>query len=626
MGISINQIYQFDNLALALNYAKDGAKRFFMPDFFRHQDYVHDSKRKLKELSLKLKRREYRPNTILEIDIPKSGLAVRPGTVLDFEDFVVLYAILVPYLEKIEKTLPENVYSMRLVEEKRRNPSLLFESRPIPLLPFKKRKTLAQFEEWYEAWPEFDAQLKRYIQKEGFSYLAVSDITAYFENISHEVLRHTLLHCMNTDDDLYPINLFMDILSQWTTMPPHGIKIGRGIPQGNDISSYLGNIYLSPLDKVLCALEKQGDIKYLRYMDDVKILAKSRANAMEALFAMNKVLRGLQLNVQGSKTNIYEKEEMAEILYDDRMDKLNPIVEDILERKKKGRLENRALRGGFENSLREVVGGVRGIKDSKDLRLIKRSLTGFTAIRKGYAINKCMLYMKTNPILTDKIVRYFKVFPTGEKIGTEVFEYIFKSKEALEYQVAKFIEVFAYKNNCPTGLLMELMGLVKNAKTHWTIRTNALISLSYLNLQQSTYRDLRKLYDEETNYFVKRAFLLCFLGVSSEEWRRNIINAAKLDSDRRVSLFSKYLSDILENVETQKYEVSNLALLAKEESLLLVDESYKYILLRESASPEILRKVYDSCRKIRLTAYPLAVRLRIEETKDVVKRKLNDLT
>lgn len=625
MGISLNQICSFDNLALALNYAKDGAKRFFMPDFFRHQDYIHDSKNRIKELSFRLKRKEYRPKPILEIDIPKSGLAVRPGIVLDFEDFIVLYAILLPYLEKIEKMLPDNVYSLRLVEPARRTHNLLFESRPIPLLPFKKRKTLAQFEEWYEAWPEFDSDLKKYIEKEKYTHLAVSDITAYFENISHEVLRHTLLHCMGTDDDYYPINLLMDILSQWTTIPPHGIKIARGIPQGNDISSYLGNIYLSQLDTVLCALEKHGEIKYLRYMDDVKILAKSRASAMKALFEMNKVLRGLQLNVQGSKTDIYEQAEMLETLYDPRLDKLNPVVEEILERKISGRLDNRARRSNYETLLKEVVGVLRKLKDSKDLRLFKRSLTGFTAIRKGYAITKCMSYMRTNPILTDKIVKYFKVFPTGDKIGAEIYNFVFKSKEALEYQAAKFIEVFAFKNNCPTGLLAELMGLVKNAETHWAIRTNALISLSYLTLQQSTYRELRGLYKEETNYFVKRAFLLCFIGVTSEKWRSHIVDDAKLDSDRRVSMFAKYLWDILVDMKTQKYELSNLALLTKEDSLLLVDESYKFLLLRESKSLEILKGLDSLCRTVRLTAYPLPVRLRIEETKDFVKQKLDIL-
>lgn len=54
---ALEKISSMENLSLALNYTKDGAKRFFLPDFFRHQDYVHESKSLLRELSIRLKRK-----------------------------------------------------------------------------------------------------------------------------------------------------------------------------------------------------------------------------------------------------------------------------------------------------------------------------------------------------------------------------------------------------------------------------------------------------------------------------------------------------------------------------------------------------------------------------------------
>ena len=90
----LKQIATQDNLKLAFNYAKDGAKRFFIADFFRHQDYTHSSKRLLKDLGNRLLKKQYRPKVPLEVEVPKSGLSARPGTIVDFEDFIVLYAII----------------------------------------------------------------------------------------------------------------------------------------------------------------------------------------------------------------------------------------------------------------------------------------------------------------------------------------------------------------------------------------------------------------------------------------------------------------------------------------------------------------------------------------------------
>jgi len=619
---TLERISSPENLALALNYAKDGAKRFFLPDFFRHQDYVHDSKNLLRELSIRLKRREYRPKPAVEVDIPKSGLAVRPGVVLDFEDFVVLYAIILPYIEQIDRKLPENVYSWRLAEEGQRNTGGLFQDRPIPLLPAARRKEIQAFEEWYEAWPEFDRDTKQLIVKEGYTHLVISDITAYFENISHDVLRGTLLRCMDAHAH-YPVNLLIDILSQWTVLPPHGARVGRGIPQGNDISSYLGNIYLLPLDEVLCGLERSEGIRYLRYMDDVKILAKSRPAAMKALFAMNRVLRELQLNVQGAKTNIYVEHEMMEILSHPRMDAMNPIIEEILKKSRAGWIpQDECLK--YEEKLRPFLSLPRKLKEQKDVRLFKRLLTGLSKIRRGTAIHRAMSSVVAVPGLTDKIVSYFKVFRTGEKISRFLYGYIAGRGELFEYQIARFIEVFCFKNSVPAGLLNTLLGFVQDSDTHWAIRRNALIALSFLELSQSQMRKLRQFSKDEINHAVKRAFLLCFMG-TPPKWRAIILEHAKLDGDRRVSLFAKFLSDIMSDLGTQKYELSNLENWVTARSPLFVDESYKLLLLRDSRHLSVLIQLCRLLSKIKNTYYPVPVRWRIEESLRIARENLRKI-
>lgn len=625
MASALETICAKENLSLALNHSKDGAKRFFLPDFFRHQDYVHSSAKLIKELSNRLLRKEYQPKPVLEIDIPKSGLAVRPGVILDFEDFLVLYAITLPYIEKIDRQLPDAVYSWRLAEEGHRSTGALFQDRPLPLLPLKKRKEIQPFEEWYQAWPEFDKDTRDLIIKEGFTHLVVSDITAYFENISHDVLRATLLQCMDSDAH-YPVNLLIDILSHWTVLPPHGSKVPRGIPQGNDISSYLGNIYLLPLDRELGALELSEGIKYLRYMDDVKILAKSRAAAMKALFTMNRVLRELQLNVQGSKTNIYEGQDMLDVLEHKQLDNLNPVIDSVLDESRKGRIPY-AQKLKHEAALKPFLNGTpRTLRAQKDIRLFKRVLTGLAALKSPMAIYRCITYARSHPILTDKIVRYFKVFAGGDKIGKAVIELLSKEDEVFAYQAARFIEVFAHKNSMPPALPKVLLEFVRADSTHWSVKRNALIVLSFLDLSKDDRRELWARYKEETNYLVKKSFLLLFMDAGLK-WRAAAIEVAKLDSDRRVSLFAKFLADILLDANSQRYEISNLANFAREGSPLFVDESYKLFLLRDSPHLPILEQLIDFLSKVPGTRFPVHVRWRIKTVLEGAQRnraKLKD--
>ncbi len=264
----MSNFYDPKNLGLALNFAKDSAKKFFIPDFFRHQDFVHNSKRLLHDISIRLQNNEYSPHSILSVDIPKSGLTTRPGSIIEFADLVVLFSIICSLIEELDAKLPDNVYSFRLNPKYKEPDQSLLVDRDIPLLPIEKRKEIKRFEEWYEAWPEFDSETKKIIETGDYNFLVISDITSYYENINHDALRNIL---ESVPGKRPQINLLMEFLREWTIPMPDGYKIHRGIPQGNDISSFLGNIFLLPLDKELVKLEREDGLKHIGYLDDVTI-------------------------------------------------------------------------------------------------------------------------------------------------------------------------------------------------------------------------------------------------------------------------------------------------------------------------------------------------------------------
>ena len=73
----------------------------FILDPIGHVDFASSLDERLKHLIEQVQAYRYRPRHLLDIDIPKSGLSVRHGTVLPLEESILLHAItylLAPYL------------------------------------------------------------------------------------------------------------------------------------------------------------------------------------------------------------------------------------------------------------------------------------------------------------------------------------------------------------------------------------------------------------------------------------------------------------------------------------------------------------------------------------------------
>lgn len=96
----------------------------------------------------------------------------------------------------------------------------------------------------------------------------------------------------------------------------------RGIPQGNFVSSFLGNLFLLPLDRNFTKFEKKYEVQYFSYMDDVRVFTKRIEDARLAVFMMDRKLKRLHLNVQTAKTKILDHKsgEIKQKLIDERVD------------------------------------------------------------------------------------------------------------------------------------------------------------------------------------------------------------------------------------------------------------------------------------------------------------------
>lgn len=133
-------------------------------------------------------------------------------------------------------------------------------------------------------------------------YVLKLDVSQYFPSISHELLMEKLMACF-PDDSLRPL------LRSLLESHPVYAKAGRGIPIGNLTSQLFANFYLNDADRVAChALgtpfywldesKLSPDAFFIRYMDDLVLMAKDKRRACEAAErVVAEVQEGLDLKI-----------------------------------------------------------------------------------------------------------------------------------------------------------------------------------------------------------------------------------------------------------------------------------------------------------------------------------------
>ena len=175
--------------------ARDDTRQDFSEDLYSTRTYALSLNLMVQETINRLSKNSYQQRPLFRIEVPKGPLAFRPGTVIHIQDRVILSAIVLLMAPPLDKKLPDSVFSWRL-----KNPipkkGPIFRETDITDLPFLKKETIRQqvdpFEEWYRLWPVFDESTRKVFREDGYRFLAISDIAAYFENIQLPILRDSL--------------------------------------------------------------------------------------------------------------------------------------------------------------------------------------------------------------------------------------------------------------------------------------------------------------------------------------------------------------------------------------------------------------------------------------------------
>jgi hypothetical protein len=206
--------------------------------------------------------------------MPKASGLQRPLTLLAVEDQIVLQAIANVFAVKVQRR-------RRKVEHKTVFSNIV--QRPAGSIFF--------LQNWRHSYGLFQAKVGQYYRN-GHRWIAHFDLAAFYDTICHDMLLRTAFP-RTTDGSRATILQHLKTWSSDATITSHG----HGIPQGPNASDFLAECFLLPIDEAL----QKDRIRYIRYVDDIRLFGTSQDQVRAAAIRMEILLRDRGLIPQGQK-------------------------------------------------------------------------------------------------------------------------------------------------------------------------------------------------------------------------------------------------------------------------------------------------------------------------------------
>ncbi len=239
-------------------------KEAWVPDVLSYSDYLAAADRIVGEATQRIA--DHGPHDRpLEIEMPKTPIFTRTAHQLSVVDHLAFQGVVASFSRRIDKLLSASVFSARLSPD----PGVF---------------TLDGRKQWL-AWMESLSALI----KSGTPWMLKTDLTAYFDTVSHKRLSEDL-RTLNVPGD--SIAAVERMLGEWSQ------HRGFGLPQGPNASRLLGNLYMAPVDHVLA----DGPWHYSRYMDDLRIVGKTRAEVLRGFRILERECKRRGLILSPAKT------------------------------------------------------------------------------------------------------------------------------------------------------------------------------------------------------------------------------------------------------------------------------------------------------------------------------------
>ena len=422
-----------ENLDLELAWSRliEDRQDDFFPDPLNHREFRHRLDDQLAKIRFALERDEYVPAESIPYDVPKSGFFLRPASYLSTRDRVLYQALIDVMAEDIDAHLsePDVVFAFRL--NKGGQPARMF------------RPGVAR-------WLQFRKEIRKAYYDEGCEFFINTDVTGYFEGIQHHRL-HDLLLGFRVSKDV--ALMLMKLLSCWS-------RDDRGLPQGFDPSSMLGNCYLDPLDKHML----RAGVRFFRYNDDICIFGRTAAEVRRAQQLLERELRTLGLHIQTKKTVLYQGEEIRKFV-DERQDEIAAI--DYAE-----------FRGDVEESLEQTKALFDELlTDEKafDDRHFRKCINTFIRHRDDHAVDAVIARLDQMPHAANRLGEYLRLFASRPAIQQAVITFLQdEDRNLFEWQEAWLLRTLLGAEELDSQCLEWARRRAQDKSSSWPVRCTAI--------------------------------------------------------------------------------------------------------------------------------------------------------
>lgn len=592
-----------DALRCGWHLARVDMKTDFIEELYSKDTFGHFDDQNIQEILRLLKSGGYSPNPLARVPIPKGILATRPGTLLTVEDRTILFAALKLIAKTIDSKLIDEVYSYRVKKGDSRE--TLFNESDVIAMPFLKHKTVQKyidpFDPWYGLWPKFDEISRKAFEEGDYRYMATSDIAAYFENIQLDILRDQLHHLLPNEQKI--INLFITAFRSWTYDTVQGRRYARGIPQGNQISSFFGNIFLKPIDDAFMEFKKDRDIKYYRYMDDIRIFTKEYKDARASILLLDTEIRRLHLNLQSAKTKIYDESfgEITAALIDRRLSQLEEISKCIRQVCKDAKKVNKKpdfspIRKKLKRVAKELppksdgeqkIWRARRPLSGLSDRVFRRLITLHLAIGSDEILDRLVSEMKKNPDyrLGLKLVQFVKRFPRKKSPQTRLMQFLKSEENIFPYQEAQILKALRYQSRVHSDTIAHAKKRAKDEDVDYFVRMEAFRLLARCKLDTPIIGMAKDVFTKTQSINVKKSAALVLMrqrGTENTKFIQNIV----LHSNDSIQKLGRFLRASKNDPKTAKYILDQ----ALKEDFLLIDYLPILYLIIESKDKSLVKR------------------------------------